>query len=563
MLLIGGAAWWSATRSAETFRWVDHTHEVLYRLEATLTNLLVLQSSSRGYALTAHEDLLQTYDSDEAAARENLRSLRRLIADNPAQLQQLDRLDPLVAHVIGLFRGRIALRRSGGLEAVIQPRANTTGPATMSLILAGFHQMEVVERRLLAERSAAAQSEQRQAVLVFGLGSLVATVLVVAAGLVVRRDFYQRVKAEAERDRFFSLSLDLLCISSVDGYFKRVSPAVTDVLGWTMAEFLARPYIEMVHPDDRPATLREVERQIATGERVLQFENRYRHKDGSWRVLSWRSVPQPDGLMYAIARDVTEQKQHEAQILRLNTDLQQRAALLEAANKELEAFSYSVSHDLRAPLRHVDGFANLLQKHSVAGLDDQGRRYLATISDSARQMGRLIDDLLSFSRMGRATLQPKEVDDHDALIATVIREGRWEQADRPIEWHVGPLPRVHADPALLQQVWANLLDNAVKYSAKVAAPRIEIGVRSDPAAGEQVFFVRDNGAGFDMRYAGKLFGVFQRLHGPTEFEGTGIGLANVRRIVLRHGGRTWAEGAPGRGATFYFSLPVTPASAAA
>ncbi|SDR93587.1 PAS domain S-box protein [Opitutus sp. GAS368] len=690
MLFIGGAAWWSAARSAETFRWVDHTHAVLYRLEVTLTKLLVLQSSSRGYALTAREDLLQTYEADEAVARENWRSLRQVIADNPAQLQRFDRLDPLVARAIDLFRERIALRRNVGLEAVTNPPPNTTGWATMDLVLKGFNEMETAERRLLAARSAAAQAGQRQAVMVFGLGSLVATLLVVAAGFIVRRDFLrrqeaedalrqnemrtrlmidsvrdyallmldpggritswnsgaQRIKgypageiigrhfscfypedavrsgfpetelrlaaaqgrfedegwrmrrdgtrfwanvvisamrnpagellgfvkvtrdlterrqAEEERDRFFSLSLDLLCISSPDGYFKRVSPAVTDILGWTVAEFLAQPYIDLVHPDDRPATLREVERQIATGEKVLQFENRYRHKDGSWRLLSWRSVPY-DGLMYAIARDVTEQKLVEAQIRQLNTNLKQRAALLESANKELEAFSYSVSHDLRAPLRHVDGFANLLQKLSAAKLDDQGRHYLTTISDSARQMGRLIDDLLSFSRMGRMALQLREVADHDALLAAIIRDGRWDRAGRPIEWHIAPLPRVHADQAMLQQVWANLLDNAVKYSGKVPAPRIEVGARSDPATGEQVFFVRDNGAGFDMRYVDKLFGVFQRLHGPAEFEGTGIGLANVRRIILRHGGRTWAEGAPGQGATFYFSLPATSTSAAA
>src|SRR5258708_3166812 len=301
----------------------------------------------------------------------------------------------------------------------------------MDLVLESFNEMEAVERRLLAERSAAAQAGQSQAVLVFGFGSVVATLLVLAAGLTVRRDFQHRVKAEAERDRFFSLSLDLLCIASADGYFKRVSPAVTDLLGWTVPEFLARPYIELVHPDDQPATLREVARQIATGERVLQFENRYRHKDGSWRVLSWRSVPQPDGLMYAIARDVTEQKKSEAQIRQLNTDLHQRAAQLEATNGELEAFSYSVSHDLRAPLRHVDGFASLLHKNSAAALDDQGRRYLATISDSARRMGRLIDDLLSFSRMGRAALQPREVADHDPLVPTIIPDRHCDPADRP------------------------------------------------------------------------------------------------------------------------------------
>lgn len=250
-----------------------------------------------------------------------------------------------------------------------------------------------------------------------------------------------------------------------------------------------------------------------------------------------------------------------SEIQQLNQDLEkrvvERTTQLETANKELEAFSYSVSHDLRAPLRHIDGFAGLLQKN-VAGLDEKGRRHLEVISQAARQMGRLIDDLLAFSRMSRAHLELTEVD-QAALVAGIIRQGGWIQAvNHAIQWEVAPLPRVFADYAMLQQVWFNLIDNAVKYSGKVPQPCIEIGHRTEPTTNETVFYVRDNGAGFDMKYVDKLFGVFQRLHGAAEFEGTGIGLANVRRIIARHGGRTWAEGAPGQGATFYFSLPVHP-----
>ncbi|HZZ59044.1 MAG TPA: ATP-binding protein [Opitutaceae bacterium] len=242
------------------------------------------------------------------------------------------------------------------------------------------------------------------------------------------------------------------------------------------------------------------------------------------------------------------------QIERLNADLErrvrERTAQLETANRELEAFSYSVSHDLRAPLRHVDGFSAMLRKHAETTLDEKGKRLLNTISDSAKRMGQLIDDLLAFSRISRSQLSHSDVD-HDALVAAVIREGRH---DNPaLEWSVAPLSPVRADPAMLRQVWSNLIANAVKYSGKNPRPRITIGERDE--GGERVFFVRDNGVGFDMAYADKLFGVFQRLHGPSEFEGTGIGLANVRRIVTRHGGRTWAEGKVGEGAAFYFSLP--------
>ncbi len=250
---------------------------------------------------------------------------------------------------------------------------------------------------------------------------------------------------------------------------------------------------------------------------------------------------------FLIHHDVTERR-------RVATELQTRGELLQAANKELEAFSYSVSHDLRAPLRHIDGYAALLSKSAGEALNDKARRYLQTISDSAKQMGQLIDDLLVFSRMGRQDMLRTTVN-LDQLVKTVLHDLRLDLQGRTISWTIQPLPHVLGDPAMLRQVFVNLISNAVKFTA--TRPEAEITIGSTNGSSNEVqIFIRDNGVGFDMQYVNKLFGVFQRLHRNDEFEGTGIGLANVRRIIHRHGGRTWAEGALDQGATFHFSLPL-------
>ncbi|MCE0499328.1 MAG: ATP-binding protein [Methylacidiphilales bacterium] len=243
-----------------------------------------------------------------------------------------------------------------------------------------------------------------------------------------------------------------------------------------------------------------------------------------------------------------------------NEKLTTANADLAQALKKLESFSYSVSHDLRAPLRHIQGYADLLGGDEGSKLSEDGQRYLKVMIDSSKRMGTLIDDLLSFSRMGLVEMRLGTVKMSEAVQETV-RALSSDLNGRKIEWKIGSLPDVHGDRALLNQVWTNLLSNAVKYSRQ--RDPAEIAVGCDRQGNELVFWVRDNGAGFDMKYADKLFGVFQRLHHPNEFEGTGIGLANVRQIISRHGGRTWAEGKVGEGATFYFSLPtgeITPAT---
>jgi PAS domain S-box-containing protein len=516
---------------------------------------------------------------------------------------------------------------------------------------------------------------------------VVALILMILA-TIITWFFQARRIAQQERDRFFNVTRDMLCVAGFDGYFKRVNPAWEQALGYSQSEMMEKPFLDFVHPDDREKTV-EATANLSKGGEVTSFENRYRCKDGSYRWLLWsaRSMVS-EGLIYGSARDMTERKaieeslrqseersrsiidgaydafisidakgrianwnrqaeaifgwsreeasgrllqetiippqyreahshglQHfhatgegpvlnkaieltalrksgeefpveiiiwplrldgettfhafvrditsrkkaEQEVLTLNDELKQRATLLELANKELESFSYSVSHDLRAPLRHIHGFVELLQKAPAIQADEQSLRQMGIIAKAAKEMGRLIDDLLAFSRTGRAEMHPIRIDMRE-MIDQIVRDRAMEDNGRKVTWDIHPLVKVAGDPGLLRLVWTNLLDNALKYTRRSEEARIEIGQMPDSAkngnAREAVFYVKDNGVGFDMQYASKLFGVFQRLHRAEDFEGTGIGLANVQRIIHRHGGRIWAEAKVDSGATFYFSLPV-------
>jgi PAS domain S-box-containing protein len=313
--------------------------------------------------------------------------------------------------------------------------------------------------------------------------------------------------------------------------------------------------LERVHPDERERVAGRVRTLMQEQQPVPPAVIRQLRLDGSFfhgEVVStpFQVAGRPGSL--TVVRDVTERHEAEARILALNAELEarvrERTRQLEDANRELESFSYSVSHDLRAPLRAIHGFAGLLAQRAGEGLDEQGRHYLGRIQEASARMGRLIDELLELSRLSRAALRPEALD-LSRMAAQVVEDLRAGEPRRPVAVEIAPGLAARGDPAQVRVLLQNLVENAWKFTRPAAAPRIEVGREGE------AFFVRDNGAGFDMRYVEKLFGAFQRLHAEEEFGGTGIGLATVQRIVARHGGRIWAEGEPGRGATFRFTLP--------
>jgi PAS domain S-box-containing protein len=378
-------------------------------------------------------------------------------------------------------------------------------------------------------------------------------------------DIHDRKQAQEERDRFFSLSPDMLCIASMDGFFKSLNPSWQKTLGYTEQELLAQPFLNWVHPQDRDLTLAELQK-LSQGGETREFENRYRCQDGSYRWLLWNAAPLVEkSIFYAVAHDITDRKQAEAEIQQLNETLEQRVkqrtAQLEAANQELDSFSYSVSHDLRAPLRHISGFVAALQQRleqTHSSTDPKITHYLEVIHNSSQKMGQLIDGLLTLSRLGRRQLTSYPVELGQLVETAVNHTQSLTDVSAPtlLEFQVGSLPPVMGDATLLQQVFSNLIDNAVKFSRHSHPATIKIGSLADGT-----IFVQDNGVGFDMEHADQLFGPFQRLHSQQEFEGTGIGLAIVQRIIHLHGGTIWAKSQPGQGATFYLKLrPVTPGS---
>ncbi len=352
-----------------------------------------------------------------------------------------------------------------------------------------------------------------------------------------------------------------VAIVTAKGRFIEANAAYCAITGYSHEELAETHFDRIIHPEDYGENLRVLRTMLGGEAANFVIRNRYLRKDGEirWVQKSVSLVRDAQGeplRIIALVEDITDRKLADDEVRKLNEELElrviRRTAELEAANKELEAFSYSVSHDLRAPLRAVDGCSKAVLEDFGAMLPEEGRRYLQSVRQGAQKMGALIDDLLAFSRLGRAPLNRRTVD-MGWLVREVIKELGPQQEGRRIDWVIGCLPLCAGDTALLKQVWLNLLGNAVKYTGRTEAAVIEVGstpVQNEPPS----YWVRDNGAGFDMRYSHKLFGVFQRLHRAEDYAGTGVGLAIVQRVVHRHSGRVWAVAAVNQGATFYFNI---------
>ena len=361
-------------------------------------------------------------------------------------------------------------------------------------------------------------------------------------------------KALDELNLVYTQSADMIAAISLT-HFLRVNPAFERILGYSPQELLTIPFLDLLHPEDLERSRSQIVRMEQHNTPATEFGNRFRCKDGSYRWIEWNTTPYLDGIAYAVGRDVTERYEAQAEIRKLNAELEQRVvertAQLLAVNRELEAFSYSVSHDLRAPLRAIDGFSHALLEDYAGILPEEARYFLERIRVGTQRMGQLIDDLLKLSRITRDEMKREPVD-LSAIARSIVRDLREADPQREVEVVIADGLTARGDARLMRAALVNLLGNAWKFSSKQPQSRIEFGQTT--GADRRTFFVRDNGVGFDMTYADKLFGAFQRLHTQTEFEGTGIGLATVQRIIRRHGGDVWAESQPGKGATFYFSL---------
>ena len=547
------AVYQSQQKLVESTGWVQHTQRVIYESGNILSLAKDIQAAARGYAMTQDSDFLSSLYPAEAAIFKNIHQLRLLTIHNAVQQQRIDSLQRYTQKRLEFLYRTITVRNTKGLQAAVALTATKEGENYADHIRQIIADIQQEEQVLLEQRKQAnAQSIQSFNTLSVVLCVVIAILFMLFFATV---NVYSRQRRKQEADLIAAnIETKELYNNAPCGYFSvdanivlsNVNQTLLDWLGYKAEEVVGKmKYEDLLTSFSRQKHLdsfKEVFAAYVTNGYVYDLEYIFQRKDGTDFPALVNSIAVLDERGNFIKSrstvfDNTQRKKIEEQ--------------LRAVNKELESFSYSVSHDLRAPLRAINGFAKILAEDYANSLDDEAKRIMNTITFNAKKMSQLIDDLLNFSRLSRREFSKATFGTHE-MVTSICNELKEQQAQRHIEFKIGALPAINAD-GMIKQVWENLLSNAVKYTGQRDKALIEIKAEHKPA--ETVFSITDNGAGFDMRYAGKLFGVFQRLHGEEEFDGTGVGLAIVQRVVTKHGGKVWAVGKLNEGASFFFSIP--------
>ncbi len=606
----------SARLASEGADLVAHTHAVETSLSAVLEHASDIETGSRGFAVTGDESFLQPYQEAIHSIGRELNAVRGLTADNPAQQRRLDQLKVQIDTRIELSQMTVAERRR--TSAIPPKSLFLEGKRRMDAVHAAVGEMQADEDRQIKERTNRLQAARRFQTFATLASTVVGVLGLLLPGFAIFREINKSVQMRAQlkalnasleqrvEQRTAALESEIterkqatqalaeqaeelahsrqaleaqsLMLQSVldsmaeglvtaDEQGKLViwNPAAEKILGRGATDLPPEQWSEhygvfladMVTPlpTDQIPMVRALRGETST---TQLFVHSPALAEGVWIEASGGPLKDKNGAVrggVVAFRDITPKRTAERKIQQLNNELEQRVALRTAelleSNQELEAFTYSVSHDLRAPLRHMAGFSGILLDEYGDKLDTQAQKYLQRIQDATGKMGRLVDELLSLARVGRQALklEPTRL---NALVEEVVFILEPETQGRQIDWKIANLPVVECDPILIKQVFQNLLANALKYSRPRAQTVIEVGTVEEN--GQPAIFVRDNGVGFNMKYADKLFGVFQRLHRTEDFEGTGVGLVTAQRIVKKHNGRIWAEAELDRGATFYFTL---------